>query len=91
MCDILPQFWKSMTPTDRLNVVNKIGEFYHIERPAWSKANVIDLMESMLILVMPYEYECVPVIGWQSWTILLLFIELVCGEIQIQMNAAGIL
>ena len=35
--------------------------------------------------------ECVPVIGWQSWTILLLFIELVCGEIQIQMNTAGIL
>ena len=39
MCDILPQFWKLMAPTIRLNVVNKVGEFYHIERSTWYSRN----------------------------------------------------
>ena len=35
--DILPQFWKTMTPVDRSTVVNKIDGYYASEEVTWSK------------------------------------------------------
>ena len=43
--DILPKFWKTMTPIDRAAVVTIIDEFYSSDEPTWSNNNINVLLQ----------------------------------------------
>ena len=43
--DILPKFWRRMTPIDRRTVVTIIDGFYSSDEPTWCKYNVNELLE----------------------------------------------